>query len=375
MTSPFQSPSPERVAGRTLLARADAGPGIGFGHVARVEAILDAWAELGGRAVLLGRGVTGSFAARMAGSGVEVRPLYLPQGDTGETPEAIQPAGRADVDATLRAAADLGACAVLTDGYAFGRDYLAALAEAYPLASIDDLAAFDHPAHIVINSAVDFPTERYEIAPAARLLVGNDFIPLRREIRAAIAGAALPDAAGGEAVNRVVLTFGAADFGALTRPVCAGLLRALDASWRVTVVCGPAMESHEREGLESIAAADERVDLRVDVRSMADLVAGATLVVSAAGSTTWELLALGRAVVGFAVAENQRPIAEATHRRGAVAVPGFKPRAEEITTLALEVLGDASRRRSLAQKGRALVDGLGVWRIADAILDAADAQS
>ena len=49
----------QRIAGRLLLARADAGTAIGFGHVARTGALLEAWVELGGSAELVGTGIGG----------------------------------------------------------------------------------------------------------------------------------------------------------------------------------------------------------------------------------------------------------------------------------------------------------------------------
>jgi len=339
---------------------------MGFGHVARVEAILDAWSEAGGRAVLLGRGVTGSFASRMSANGVEVRDLTPAAAPFSGPPEAVPPARDDDLRDTLTCLREVDAYAVLTDGYAFDRAYLTQLARETTLVSIDDLAAFPHPARVVVNSAVDFPVERYEVAEQTRLLVGSEYIPLRREIRSAIAAVGAEPA--GDA--RIVVTLGAADFGELTRPVTERLLRHLAPDWRVKVVCGPAMSATERDALGEMAERDPRVELCVDVRAMAELVAGARFVISAAGSTTWELLALGLPVVGFAVAENQRPIAEATARRGAVAVPGYRPTAEAVVDLSVDVLQDPARQSELARRGRDLVDGKGVWRIIEAIAEA-----
>src|SRR5690606_27987104 len=62
----------ERIAGRLLLARADASPSTGFGHVTRVGALLDAWTEAGGQACLVGRGVTGSIRTRLEAYGIEL---------------------------------------------------------------------------------------------------------------------------------------------------------------------------------------------------------------------------------------------------------------------------------------------------------------
>ena len=109
-----------------------------------------------------------------------------------------------------------------------------------------------------------------------------------------------------------------------------------------------------------------------DVERMAEVVLGARLVVSAAGSTTWELLALGIPVLSVAVSENQRPIAEAASRRGAVVDAGFGASAETVVTCALQLLDDVEALRSLARQGRTVVDGRGVWRLLDRVVDSLD---
>jgi spore coat polysaccharide biosynthesis protein SpsF len=371
-----QSQRRARVAGRTLLARADAGPGLGFGHVARVEAILDAWTELGGRALLRGRGVQGGFRARIEAAGValvDVLPLDPPHPGP---PETFPAAGLDDAEATLDLAREEHACALLCDGYAFGPEYLARLADTLPLLYVDDLAAAPLPADVVLNSAVDFDPSRYALDSTATLLVGAAYIPLRAELRRAIAAPTLAaPAAAPSAPARVVLTFGAADFGGLSLPVARALLDATarrEGPVAIEVIVGPAAPEAARAELLTLAAAEANLRVATDVVSMAEAVAGATCVVTAAGSTTWELLALGVPVVAAAVAENQRHIAEATRRRGVVAPldPAAPSLAEALAAAALGLLDDPARRAALGRAGRALVDGKGVWRIIDALLDA-----
>ena len=170
-----------------------------------------------------------------------------------------------------------------------------------------DLAAFDHPAAVVVNTAVDFDASRYALQPSATLLVGHPYIPLRRDIREAIPSV-VPDPADS---HRIVLTFGAADFSGLSLPVAEGLVHGVAQERRgqpytVDVICGPAVPNSRRNALEAFARCHETVRLHTDVERMAEVVLGARLVVSAAGSTTWELLALGIPVLSVAVSENQR---------------------------------------------------------------------
>ena len=58
---------------------------------------------------------------------------------------------------------------MLTDGYAYDQRFLARLSEGAFVVAIDDLAAFAHPAAVVVNTAVDFEADRYSVGPETTL--------------------------------------------------------------------------------------------------------------------------------------------------------------------------------------------------------------
>jgi spore coat polysaccharide biosynthesis predicted glycosyltransferase SpsG len=110
------------------------------------------------------------------------------------------------------------------------------------------------------------------------------------------------------------------------------------------------------------------------------LITAADLVVSAAGTSTWELCCLGAPAALVCVVENQR---ESYHRviaAGVAAGLGELPRLtdpgpagaqarQEARTTRGDLLADPGRRATLAARAWATVDGRGRSRVADAVLD------
>ena len=337
-----------RVGTKLLLARADAGGTTGFGHATRVGALLDAWVELGGRACLVGTGIVGAVRERLVAAGVE-----LVEGDDACF-EALIDAREAD--------------ALVADGYAFGRAQHERWRARRPLVAIDDIAAHEQVADLVVNQILDFPGARYRCAAHTRLLLGSPYVLLRREFRELSAPASAPAPAGRD---RVLLTFGGTDPAGLSEPMVRALLRGLPPNYALDLILGRGVAAPARAALEALAAVEERLELHVDVREMAAMLRGAAVCVCAAGTTVWEALACGVPVVSVAVADNQLPVLEGVERRGAGLSLGWHAEldldagAAQIAAL----LADEGALAQLRQRGRATVDGRGVYRVIDALLD------
>jgi spore coat polysaccharide biosynthesis predicted glycosyltransferase SpsG len=337
-----------RVAGRRLLARADAGGAMGFGHVIRIGALLDAWTELGGEATLVGRGIIGAVRERLLASGLEL----VEGGD-----EAFE-------------ARIVAVDALVVDGYAFGREHQQSWQVQKPLLAIDDLAAHEQLADIVVNPILGFDAERYVCAPWTRLLIGRPYVLLRREFRR------LPESRD-DGGSRVILSFGGIDPARLSAPFVEALLPQLDPAVRVQLILGPGVwgvEPDARGELEALAAAHDALELHVDVREMAALLAGARLCICAAGTTVWEAMACGVPVVAVAVAENQRSVIAGLESRAAGLSLGWHEELDlpEVARMLAELLADPECLARLAVAGRETVDGRGVYRVLDALLDLID---
>ncbi len=331
-----------RVAGKRLLGRADAGETIGYGHIARLGALLDAWVELGGCATLVGRGIVGAMRERLLADGVSII-----DGDDAQFEARIEQAD-----------------ALAVDGPTFGYEHQARWQARRPLLAIDDLAAHEQLADLVVNQTLELDESRYRTAAHTRLLIGHPYVLLRHEFRRAAESAP-------ESMPRVIVSCGGTDPTGLTAPLVSALLARLDPMPRLTVILGSGVPDQVRAQLELLARRHDRIELHVDVREMATLLRGATLCVTAAGTTMWEAMACGVPVAIIGVAHNRRAVVEGIERRGVGVCLGWHDTLDLSATAdrIQALLDDPARLAELAIKGSATVDGRGVYRVLDALLD------
>jgi spore coat polysaccharide biosynthesis predicted glycosyltransferase SpsG len=97
----------------------------------------------------------------------------------------------------------------------------------------------------------------------------------------------------------------------------------------------------------------------------------ADVMVGSGGMSVYEIAALGtpRIILGQNVREDRRMREFARH--GTVEYLGLGSEAAEaaIADAVTALLADAPRRRAMSERGRALVDGLGAARAAEAVLE------
>jgi UDP-2,4-diacetamido-2,4,6-trideoxy-beta-L-altropyranose hydrolase len=339
-----------------LLIRADAGPAIGLGHAMRCLAIAQAWGRSGApRLWAHVDPLPPALAERLREEGVALVALDSPRGSAEE-------AARLAALATER-----GASWMLVDGYRFEAPYASVLADSTSrVAWLDDggrAGALD--VDLVVNPNVAIRPEWYAgRATRTRLLLGSAYALLRREF------VATPRAgrATSTAVRRIIVTMGGSDADDAT----AAVLRALDAAGLeeplVRVVVGPA-NAHARA---LRAAARPGLEVMESVGDMRSALEWADLVVTGAGGTVWEALYLGVPAAVLIVAEDQRGNAVELDRLGVSRLVGEGARPEERRLAeAIRALSrDPEARRTMAARGRALVDGRGTSRVVAAMREA-----
>jgi UDP-2,4-diacetamido-2,4,6-trideoxy-beta-L-altropyranose hydrolase len=340
-----------------LLLRADASGETGAGHVMRCLALAQAWqdASPGGRAVFVAAECPPALEARLAKDGCELHFIRATPGSSD------------DAAATLAVAKEIGASHLVLDGYRFDDAYEMALGDAgVPLLAFDDDGHAGHTAaQLVLNQNLHARPERYAAAQAAgaRLVLGPRFACLRREVRQA---RARPREVR-EAVERVLVLAGGSDPHGVSEVLTQAVLRAgIVAPDELHVIIGGAdAQANER------AARVEALGARayVSVANVAEHMVGADLALSAAGSTTWELMCLGVPSLLVFTAANQRDVAAAAAAsRGALDLGGHVAlREEEVVEAVLALAEDPTKRRAMAAAGRALVDGQGACRVAAAL--------
>ena len=272
--------------------------------------------------------------------------------------------------------------ALFVDSYYVTASYLEALKdfmerEKGRLVYVDDVMAFAHPCHVLVNYNIYGPGQRgvyeelYREAKVAvpELLLGTVYVPLREDFQ-------------GLAARRVRL--GAEDIlissgGADTEHIGLSLVRYLRETkglpegerfdgFRFHFVIG-AM-NRDLEEIKKAAAGDERIFLHVQVRDMQGLMSRCDVALSAAGATLYELCAAQTPAVTYILADNQTPGAEGFEEyrvlpcAGDVRHMGERETAERLMGAVVKLAKDHGRREKMAARQRMLVDGKGAGRIA-----------
>ena len=196
-------------------------------------------------------------------------------------------------------------------------------------------------------------------------LVGLDYALLRKEFRTA------KPSDPSLSPRRCLLSLGAADpYGHMLSLI--GALEPVITRYNMILVVVIGANNARAASLHRQAARYSWIELHENVTDMASLMATCQVAVSAAGSTLWELCVMGLPCVVLSIAPNQRPLAQAA-ADAAVAVD--LGRAEDVFPKPLQqalqnLIDDPSARQDQALKGRALVDGQGAVRVAQALKEA-----
>ncbi|MEX2649741.1 MAG: hypothetical protein WD673_12090 [Alphaproteobacteria bacterium] len=306
---------------KTAVFVTHAAPGIGGGHLARCLALAEELSSAGWRCRIAAPDL--SFGVLPVAPGFER--IVLPDGPLPDP---------ARLAASL-ASSDL----VVFDRY----DVSAAHEDASPcrVLTIADGATREMRAEVVLDATPGREATAYAgLVPAGTtLLLGSSYAPLRSAF-ATLRPAALGRRAATGPPRRLVVGFGAS--------------------------AGPILE----DAMAAIrSAAPDASVVAIQGKSPAEvarLYAEADLAVGSAGVSALERCAVGLPSIAFAVADNQTDQLAGLDRAGAVRALGpWDAGAEARLRAALaELRGDDDRRRTMAERAAAIVDGLGAARVA-----------
>ena len=107
--------------------------------------------------------------------------------------------------------------------------------------------------------------------------------------------------------------------------------------------------------------------MSVNVADMAERMCMADLCIGAAGSTSWERCCLGLPSIMVVLAENQRGIGQALEQSGAAFLVGKKGIPERLVRTLNELIVSRSALISLSTRAKAICDGLGSFRLVEAL--------
>jgi len=328
--------------------RADASNAIGFGHIARLYAIIEELEAAGGLAVPMFGGDRASIEAwtRDRGRDVHVRDWTTSEVMRALDEERIQ--------------------TLVVDSPTVAPELLPRLvSRAIRVVMLDDLGRSGLPVGVVVNHNVHAPLLRYPMAK--RALLGRRYLMLRRDIRRYTRGSCRPMT---PARLRVIVTFGGSDpTGATAR--CVRLLPAAR-PLELVVIAGPGFQG-DVELQAAIGVAEGKghtIDLRRAPDDPGGLFVSADAAISSAGGTLGELAYLGCPAIGFATVADQVPSARHQAEAGLIASGAEWDSLDDAgVTGALEAfLTDDAARAEHRQRALATADGDGPRRIVEEAL-------
>lgn len=334
--------------------RVDASSTIGSGHLSRCLTLAREVAR---------EGVEVAFAARA--------PSEHTRGWVGrEGHRLVEVTGAGEAEAARAAAGDAELAVV--DGYTFDATVHDALrAPGRIVCVVDDTGSEPVRGDVVLNGnlfgeAIAYPDVRVKLLGPSYALVRAEF----REARAAHADRSAADR------RRVLVTMGGADPAEATEAFLEALTASAIEPCELTVVVGG---SNPR--VDAILRAAERIDrhridLRIDVARMSEIMIDVDVAVVAAGSTCLELACIGVPAVVVAVADNQEPVAAELVRRDLMASVGrFAAGSGRALVDRMDaLLRDREGRAAVIERQRRAVDGLGAGRAAKALISEVEAR-
>lgn len=243
--------------------------------------------------------------------------------------------------------------AVIFDGYHFSyEDHAAARRRGAVVAAIDDLGHGVFDVHILLNPNI-VEDHTYELPSDTRLLIGPSYSLIRSEFRR------LRRLRTGGARN-LLITLGGSDVANFATALL-DRMEELDSPFaRATIVVGP--------GARSVTSRDH-VEVVRDPPDLPAVFDAGDAAISAAGTTTWELLCMGVPTALVQVATNQAHVGRPLAERRVALFPGTP--ADLLATLP-ETIHDLSMpgtQERLSRAGMSMVDGHGAERLLAQIED------
>lgn len=328
-----------------IAFRVAASPAIGGGHVVRSVSLADALTAAGASCTFFANEGAVASAPLLARS---AHALIAAPPDTAAAAALAQAHGPFDW--------------VVVDDYS-----LAAPNEtpwrtiARKILVVDDLANRAHDCDLLLDSTPSRQTMDYAgrlVSPAARLLLGPAYAPLRGEFAQRRQQALSKRETTGRP-DRLLVSFGLTDPGGVTAQVVSEIAGAMP-DLAMDVVVGSKTQSWA--AIQALGRPN--IALHSDPPSMPDLMIAADIALGAGGSTGWERACLGLPSVVLILADNQRVLAEDLARRGALFVVRQKNDWPVAIAALQRLRNDPDAWRTMSHKAALICDGRGADRAA-----------
>ena len=231
---------------------------------------------------------------------------------------------------------------------------------------IDDLADRLLPVDLVINGAANAGELSYRTSSRTKLLLGPEYALLREEFSRE------PDRQIRAQVGQMLIMMGGADPCALTPRLMTWTREAMGEA-AMDVVVGPFFTEDAVRQIEQRAGSDHSIILHQDPKNLRDLMLRCDVAIAGGGQTTYELAATGTPAAAIKLADNQSGNLRGLSAKNTLEWVG-DVQDDDLEGRVIRTLRNlaehADKRAKMSQAGRALVDGRGAARVAQAVLEA-----
>lgn len=345
------------------IIRADGNSVIGMGHVMRCLSIADAMKKQGVLPVFVT--ACEECISIIEQRGYQTRLLTTDYRDMlSELPQLA--------DILLKENENIKEHVILVDSYQVSELYFRELGKLAITACLEDMGQ-PYPVNLLINYniygeklAASYESDRAN--KPQQMLLGTAYMPLRKEFLEDISYTLR------ENVTDVMITTGGSDPYFASKAFTDAFLanQVLQQKHiRYHIISGP-FNTHA-SALKELYTANENIVIYENVKSMKEIMQKCDVVLTATGSTIYEVSALGVPMLVFYFADNQRQGAEEINNKTHVINCGDFSQTPELTvekavSALLRCVQEKSYRELLQQEEKQLVDARGAYRIAEAIL-------
>ncbi|MDQ0125876.1 UDP-2,4-diacetamido-2,4,6-trideoxy-beta-L-altropyranose hydrolase [Pseudomonas lini] len=358
-----------------VIFRADASLQIGTGHVMRCLTLADALTANGAECTFICREHVGNLIEHIKHKGYRVYTLpyasfeqtNLPIGHKEPTNRSLAHAAwlgatqKQDAAECTKVVEEMQPDWLVVDHYGLDAEWETALQCHYrKLMVIDDLADRPHISDLLLDQTFGRSPQAYQqwVPSGCTVLCGSQYALLRPEF-STLRPYSLKRRANHQ-LEHLLITMGGVDKDNATGQI----LRALKASelpteCRITVVMGanaPWLKEVRQEALQM----PWPIEVLVDVRDMAQLMADSDIAIGAAGSTSWERCCLGLPTIMVVLAENQKTAAILLEQAQAVLSLSIGvDLASELQRIIEKINLEKKLLKALSVKANRITDGTG----------------
>ncbi|MGN0412307.1 MAG: UDP-2,4-diacetamido-2,4,6-trideoxy-beta-L-altropyranose hydrolase [Lachnospiraceae bacterium] len=256
---------------------------------------------------------------------------------------------------------------ILIDSYYVTRFYLQNLRLVAQVYLMDDLKTEIYPCDGLVNYNIYGKTLGYEEAypSGTKLFLGCEYMPLRPQFSKV-------DYQVREQVQDILLTTGGGDSCHMALSFMKEVMQKENLQkWTWHVVCGPYCS--DTEELEKLAGECSFLVIHKNVTDLSELMSRCDIGISAAGSTLYELCAVGLPSIGFYFAENQKQNMETFGKTTPIMNAGdFSMQPDQVMEFIekeVRILVESFElREKISMVMKTIVDGKGAERLAKGLL-------